>query len=192
MGSFCLTYFAPQTYSWLLPPARRCVSKRREQKSFLSSDWKLFTKNFVEYLRNSEKARSFAYETIRTMIKPTDSELSILQVLWIHGPQTVRELNERLNKQSEKSIGYTTTLKLLQIMLEKGLAQRQDDSRTHIYEAAVAEKEVQDGLLDRIAQIAFRGSAAQLALRALGQSDASAEELAAIKALINDMENKKS
>lgn len=126
------------------------------------------------------------------MIKPTDAELAILQVLWIHGSQTVRELNERLNAQSEKSIGYTTTLKLLQIMLEKGLAQRQDDSRTHIYEAAVAEKEVQDGILDRIAQMAFRGSAAQLALRALGQSDASAEELAAIKALINDMENKKS
>lgn len=143
-------------------------------------------------MHSSEKARSFAYEIIRTMIKPTDAELAILQVLWIHGPQTVRELNERLNAQSEKSIGYTTTLKLLQIMLEKGLAQRQDDSRTHIYEAAVAEKEVQDGILDRIAQMAFRGSAAQLALRALGQSDASAEELAAIKALISDMENKKS
>lgn len=126
------------------------------------------------------------------MLKPTDSELTILQHLWIHGAQSVRELNERLNEQAEKNIGYTTTLKLLQIMLEKGLVTRQEDSRTHIYEAAVAEKEIQNGILDRIAQMAFRGSAAQLALRALGQSDANAEELAAIKALITEMENKKS
>lgn len=131
---------------------------------------------------------SFAYEIIRRMIKPTDSELNILRLLWVHGPQTVRELNDRLNETADKSIGYTTTLKFLQIMLDKGLVNSDKSSRTHVYNAAVAESDVQAGLLDRIVDQAFRGSATQLILRALGQADTNAEELAAIKALIEQKE----
>ena len=122
------------------------------------------------------------------MIKPTDSELNILRLLWVNGPQTVRQLNDRLNETASKPIGYTTTLKFLQIMLEKGLVSSDKSSRTHVYNAAVAETDVQAGLLDRIVDQAFRGSATQLILRALGQADTNAEELAAIKALIEQKE----
>lgn len=121
-------------------------------------------------------------------MKPTDAELNILSQLWQRGPQTVRELNERLNETAPKPIGYTTTLKFLQIMLDKGLVSCDKSSRTHVYAAAVSETEVQDGLLDRFVDKAFRGSAAQLILRALGQAEANAEELAAIKALLEQKE----
>lgn len=122
------------------------------------------------------------------MQKPTDSELAILQLLWANGAQTVREVNETLNEVSEKEIGYTTTLKFMQLMLDKGLVSRDTSTRTHVYAAIVGEAEIQSGLLNRMAKMAFRGSAVQLALRALGQADASAEELAAIKALIEEKE----
>lgn len=125
------------------------------------------------------------------MNKPTDSELSILRLLWIHGPQTVREINDRLNETATKPIGYTTTLKFLQIMLDKEFVSSDKSSRTHVYAAAIAESEVQSGLLDRIVDQAFRGSATQLILRALGQADTNAEELAAIKALIEQKEQEK-
>lgn len=122
------------------------------------------------------------------MNKPTDSELSILQLLWANGPQTVRELNDRLNTTASKPIGYTTTLKFLQIMHEKGLVGSDKSSRTHVYSAAVAERDVQAGLVDRMVDKAFRGSATQLILRALGQAETNADELAAIKALIEQKE----
>ena len=110
------------------------------------------------------------------MNKPTDSELNILRLLFEHGPQTVRQLNDRLNEQSAKAIGYTTTLKFLQIMLEKGLVSSDKSSRTHVYSAAVAENEVRAGLLDRIVDQAFRGSATDLIIQALGQADTNAED----------------
>ena len=123
-------------------------------------------------------------------MQPTDSELVILQVLWASGPRTVREVNERLNETSSKPIGYTTTLKLMQLMAEKGLVTRDTSSRTHIYAAALPEEKAKGNLLRRFVDNTFGGSASDLVLRALGQGKASPEELAKIKALIEDLENK--
>lgn len=121
-------------------------------------------------------------------MQPTDSELVILQVLWAAGPSTVRAVNEQLNASSDKEIGYTTTLKLMQLMAEKGLVTRDTSSRTHVYEATQREK-VQKNLLRRFVDTAFGGSAAGLVLRALGDGKTSLEELAEIKRLIEDLEN---
>ena len=123
-------------------------------------------------------------------MQPTDSELVILQVLWTSGPRTVREVNEELNSASSKAIGYTTTLKLMQLMAEKGLVTRDTSSRTHIYAAALPEEKAKGNLLRRFVDNTFGGSASDLVLRALGQGKASPEELAKIKALIEDLENK--
>ena len=120
--------------------------------------------------------------------KPTDAELEILQILWTHGPSSVRLVNETLNAASEKEVGYTTTLKLMQIMLEKGLVRRNDESRTHIYEAAVNEEATQRRLLDKFVDATFRGSAMKLVMQALGNHRASKEELDEIKSLIERME----
>ncbi len=126
----------------------------------------------------------------REIPKPTEAELSILQILWEHGPSTVRFVNDLINQQvgEDRDVGYTTTLKLMQIMAEKGLARRNTDTRVHVYEAAVSEAEVQGNLLQRFVDTTFRGSAASLVMRALGQNRASAEELAEIKRLIEQME----
>lgn len=140
----------------------------------------------------SFSARYFVYETIRKMNKPTDSELGILQLLWSGGPQTVREVNDALNESAEKASGYTTTLKFMQIMLEKELVSCDKSSRTHVYAAAVPEAAVQSSLLSRMADMAFRGSSAQLALLALGTAETSVEDLAAIKALIAEKEKEQS
>ncbi len=119
--------------------------------------------------------------------KPTDSELEILHVLWELGPSNVRTVNERLNTRRE--VGYTTTLKLMQIMFEKGLVSREEDGRTHNYTAQVTENDTQGILLQEFMDNAFRGSASKLVLQALGNHDATAQELDAIKALIAQLEN---
>lgn len=122
--------------------------------------------------------------------KPTDSELAILQILWENGESSVREVNDQLNDQntSGKEIGYTTTLKLMQIMLDKNLVSRNTDSRTHIYSAAISESETQGKLLDQFVDATFRGSAMKLVMQALGNHKASSEELDEIKALIDKIE----
>lgn len=120
--------------------------------------------------------------------KPTDAELEILQILWRDGPSTVRNVNELLNEKRE--VGYTTTLKLMQIMAEKSLVDRDTSSRTHIYRALVREGEVQKGLLKKVINTAFHGSASNLIMQALGDHRASAEELRAIKDLIRQIEKK--
>ena len=117
--------------------------------------------------------------------KPTEAELEILQILWENGPSTVREVNERMN--AEREVGYTTTLKLMQIMTEKGMTGRNTDKRTHIYFACVDEGETKNWLLDKFLKSAFRGSAAQLVMQALGNHDASNEELEKIKQFIDSM-----
>jgi BlaI family transcriptional regulator, penicillinase repressor len=122
----------------------------------------------------------------KKLIKPTEGELEILQVLWAKGPSSVRDVHEVLSAQRET--GYTTTLKLLQIMLDKGLVKRNAESRTHIYEAGVREEDVQNQLLSRFLDSAFRGSASQLILQALGNHKASQKELEQIKALIEKIE----
>lgn len=121
--------------------------------------------------------------------RPTDAELEILQVLWEQGPCSVREVNEILNKHRE--VGYTTTLKLMQIMLDKGLVDRNTESRSHIYSARVKETEIQRQLLSRFLDSAFRGSAGKLVLQLLGNHNATPEELEEIRALIDKIEKDK-
>lgn len=118
--------------------------------------------------------------------KPTESELEILVVLWSKGAATVREVNALLNLDRE--IGYTTTLKLMQIMAQKGLVARDETSRTHIYKAAIDQDKVQATLLNRLVDSAFSGSASSLVMQALGQGKTSKSELEEIKRLIEKLE----
>ena len=119
-------------------------------------------------------------------IKPTESELEILQVLWENGPSSVRFVNDILNKI--RKVGYTTTLKLMQIMVEKGLALRNTDDRTHIYQVAINQSDTQSFLLKEFMQNTFKGSAKQLVMQALGNHNATPAELGEIKALIAKLE----
>jgi len=120
--------------------------------------------------------------------KPTDSELEILQLLWEFGSMTVRELNDKLNK--ERKVGYTTSLKMMQIMTEKGLLSRDTGERSHIYSPLLQSEEVQSTMLDHILKTAFKGNRSSLVLQALGSSDASPEEISEIKSLIKKLEGK--
>jgi predicted transcriptional regulator len=122
-------------------------------------------------------------------LKPTESELEILNILWQKGPSTVREVHEVLEKS--KDAGYTTTLKLMQIMHEKGLLERNTDSKTHIYKASVSQKQTQGQILQRLIDTAFNGSASQLVMQALGNHKASKEELEQIRQYLEQMEGKK-
>lgn len=119
---------------------------------------------------------------------PTDAELEILQLLWQNGASSVRSINDIHNKKRE--VGYTTTLKMMQIMLEKGLVERDETSRTHIYSAAVQEQDTQKKLLDNFVESTFRGASMKMVMQALGNHNASTEELNEIKALIKEIEKK--
>lgn len=121
-------------------------------------------------------------------IKPTESELEILQVLWQKRQATVREVHEVLTQTKE--VGYTTTLKLMQIMHEKGLVLRDDSSRTHIYKAAYNKEHTQKFLLNKFISNLFGGSPSQLVLQALGSQKVSEQELDQIQAMINDLKRK--
>lgn len=125
----------------------------------------------------------------KEQLKPTESELDILQILWETGPNTVRFVNDKLNEKKET--GYTTTLKLMQIMTEKKLLKREEDGRSHVYTPAWKKEDSQKQLLDRVMETAFGGSAAELVLHALGNSKTSKEELQQIKAFIKQMEGGK-
>lgn len=117
-------------------------------------------------------------------MRPTDAELEVLHVLWTNGPSTVRQVNDELNRQRE--VGYTTTLKIMQIMQEKGLLTRTEEAKSHVYTAAVSEQEAQQTLVDRFLETTFRGSASALVMQVLGRHKASADELDEIKKLLND------
>ena len=121
-------------------------------------------------------------------IKPTESELEILQVLWKKGLATVREVHEEL--AALKDAGYTTTLKLMQIMHEKGLVKRDDSMRTHVYKAAVSKEKTQKHLLGKMIDSLFGGSPTQLVIQALGEHKATPEELEKIQEMIDNMKNK--
>ncbi len=123
------------------------------------------------------------------LAKPTESELEILQILWQKGQATVREINDDLNINRE--VGYTTTLKLMQIMLEKGILERDDATRTHIYKATIAEADTQKLLLNKFVEATFRGSAMKLVMQALGNHEASKSELNDLKKLIENLEKTK-
>ena len=121
--------------------------------------------------------------------KPTEAELDILTILWEQGSSSVRIVNDVLNKT--RNVGYTTTLKQLQIMHEKGLVSRISDGRTHIYTAERGKEETQKQLLDRVLDAAFGGSASKLVMQVLGNHKSSRKELEEIKELIRKLEEDK-
>ncbi len=123
--------------------------------------------------------------TDRLPPRPTDAELSILNVLWRRGPSTVRDVHEEL---SANGTGYTTILKLLQIMTEKGLVVRDESERAHVYESAYSEQRTQRQLLTDLVDRAFDGSAAKLVVQALSGRKANAAELDEIRRLLDQME----
>jgi len=122
-------------------------------------------------------------------IKPTESELEILQLLWEYGPATVRQINDAMN--TKRYTGYTTTLKLLQIMAHKGIVVVDKRVRTHVYEAALQQEETQQRLIDQFLDAAFGGSAKKLVMQVLGNKKPSKNELAEIKSLITKLEGNK-
>jgi predicted transcriptional regulator len=125
----------------------------------------------------------------RTPPRPTDAELAILDVLWRRGPSTVRHVHEAL--ADARATGYTTTLKLMQIMAEKGLVTRDASSRTHVYAARAPRDATQKALVTHLLDRAFGGSAAALVLQAISAQETSAEELAEIQQLIADYKERR-
>jgi BlaI family penicillinase repressor len=120
----------------------------------------------------------------RSPLRPTEAELEILRVLWERGPSTVRQVHESLATQRET--GYTTTLKLMQIMADKGLVTRDESSRTHIYASRVSQETTQRQLVNDLVERAFGGSATELVLRALSSHKATDDELREIRKLIEE------
>ena len=118
-------------------------------------------------------------------IKPTESELEILQILWRKGNASVRVVHEEL--LATKEAGYTTTLKLMQIMHEKGLVKRDDSIKTHIYQPAVSKEKTQKHLLNKMIDTVFGGSPGELVMQALGNHKASAEELEEIQKILDNL-----
>jgi BlaI family penicillinase repressor len=121
-----------------------------------------------------------------TLPRPTDAELAILRVLWRLGPSTVRQVQETLNQ--ERETGYTTVLKLMQIMTEKGLVKRDETDRSHVYQARLKEEQTQRQLVDDLLERAFGGSARQLVMQALSGKKTPAKELAQIRKLLDELE----
>ena len=119
---------------------------------------------------------------------PTDRELAILSVLWERGPSTVREVHEALHQEDEDETGYTTTLKLMQIMVDKGSLAREDDGRRHIYRPAFSEERTQKQLVQDLLDRVFAGSAEKLVMRALSARKVSPNELKRIRQMIEEME----
>jgi predicted transcriptional regulator len=117
---------------------------------------------------------------------PTKSELEILQVLWEHGPSTVRMVHDELLKQ--KDVNYTTTLKLMQIMSEKGLLKRDESQMKHIYSVAEEEQKTKAHLLDKFVNTMYKGSASKLVLQLLGNKKASKAELKEIKDILKKLD----
>jgi predicted transcriptional regulator len=121
-------------------------------------------------------------------VKPTESELEILQILWDKEQATVRDVHEILEKT--KDVGYTSTLKLMQIMHEKGLVDRDTSAKTHIYRALINQEKTQQQLVSKMIDNVFNGSAARLVMQALGNNSASNEELEEIKKYLDNLSSK--
>ena len=129
--------------------------------------------SFIHSLKNSNQS------------KPTESELLILNVLWNKGQATVREVHETLIEQKES--GYTTTLKLMQIMFDKGLVLRDDSNKTHIYMANVTKEDTRKLMMGKMINALFNGSSSQLVMQALGNQQHSLEEIEQIQQLLNQL-----
>ena len=121
--------------------------------------------------------------------KPTEAELEILQILWDSGPATVRFVNDKLNLRKE--VGYTTTLKIMQIMAEKNLLARDEENKSHIYSAVYKKDETQKVLLDKFLESTFGGSASKLVLQALGNRKTSKKEIEEIRKFLDEIERGK-
>ena len=119
-------------------------------------------------------------------IKPTESELEILQIIWEKGQCTVRDVHEVLEKT--KDAGYTTTLKLMQIMHDKGLVERDTTAKTHLYKALITREQAQNTAVDKIISNVFKGSSSQLIMQVLSSKKSSKEELNMIKDYLNNLE----
>ena len=125
--------------------------------------------------------------------QPTPAELAILRVLWRRGKSTVRDVQEDLNRGrgANDAAGYTTVLKLMQIMTDKGLVRRDESQRTHVYEAGASEDHTQRRLVKDLLDRAFGGSAQKLVLQALSAKKASPQEIAEIRALLDELERER-
>ena len=123
---------------------------------------------------------------------PTDAELEILQILWGKSPESVRYVNDTINSRrpSNAQVGYTTTLKQMQIMLDRGFLSREIIERNHLYSPAIDRAQTQSRVIQDLADLAFDGSASSLVLRALGSGKTSLAELEAIKKMIQEIEKK--
>ena len=122
----------------------------------------------------------------RKTARPTDRELTILRILWDNGPSTVRQVNEAMSQ--DEDTGYTTTLKLMQIMVEKGLLLRDDSQFKHVYRPALTEEKAQKQLVGDLLDRAFSGSAEKLVMRALSAKKVTAKELASIRKMLAEFE----
>jgi len=122
----------------------------------------------------------------RKSSRPTDRELTILRILWDKGPSTVRDVNEAMNE--DQNTGYTTTLKLMQIMTDKGLVLRDDSQFKHVYRSALTEEKAQKQLVGDLLDRAFSGSAEKLVMRALSAKKVSAKELTSIRKMLDEFE----
>ncbi len=118
----------------------------------------------------------------RSLPRPTEGELELLRILWERGPSTVRDLHQEVS--SKRALGYTSVLKLLQIMTEKGLVEREEAAKAHVYRAAAGQHETQDQLLRDMSERLFSGSAAQLAMHALAMEHVNDQELEELRNLI--------
>ena len=125
----------------------------------------------------------------RNLPRPTDAELAILRILWERGPSTVRQVHEQLSR--DRQAAYTTALKLLQIMTEKGLVERDERERTHIYRAKLSEDQTQRQLVRDLLDRAFGGSASKLVMQALATRRASADELREIRKVIDGVKGER-
>jgi predicted transcriptional regulator len=148
-----------------------------------------YTNYFVDIRINSYDTRSVASRSLSkdpAPPLPTDAEIAILAMLWRHGPSTVREVHEALGKDS----GYTTTLKLMQLMFEKGLVVRNERYRSHLYEARAPKEQTQRQIAGDLLKRAFEGSAKSLVLGALAAQPASGKDLAEIRSLLDEYEKR--
>lgn len=121
--------------------------------------------------------------------EPTKSELEILQVLWQAGPSTVRFVNEQLNEQ-KRAVQYTSTLKLMQIMTEKGMLLSDKTNMKHVYSATIEEKKTKGLLLDKFVDAMYNGSSSSLMMQLLGNKKTTKEEIDEIRNLLDQLENK--
>lgn len=145
-------------------------------------------KLFAKYENVCTIVRKYSYVEIMEL-KPTESELEVLQIMWDEEPCTVRDVHDILEKT--KDVGYTSTLKLMQIMLDKGLVERDTTSRSHLYKSLISRDHAQETALDKFIDTVFKGSSTDLIMKALGRHVASEKEINEITAYLNQFHKHK-